>query len=635
VRVGNGEAIRPRFVRSIFVVLASVSVGLALGMASAVADEAPGGESPPQSPGDEVEAVELPHLRTATSDTFRLSNGERETRLYETPVNYRDVDGDWQPIEAGLEETPSGAIVNGDNSFDVHLPDDLDAAPATVSFGDEWISQQPVGISTSAADLQGEVASYESPASETTFNYSGIADGLKETIELEGPSSPSTYRFELHVSSGVVPQLADDGSIQFRGGGGEVVAEMPAPVMSDAAQVAAPPKAVSYALEEQGAGAWVLSVEADPVWLGATDRGWPVAIDPTLEVKGTALECVILNDGAESPRCSPSQTYLVAKTNYVSSGADAIARSLFRFNLASIPSDAYLTAARIGLYSSSQATNVSRVDMYDVSRSWTNGASWSYWEEHHSPNMKWTTAGGDYGKYMPTPTSVTTAQRGSAPGWWEFSSEDLRWLVQRWKDGTIPNNGVLVKLAEEAPHVCCFERRVQWQGTAEANKPYLSVTYFGPAFADRKVTSPTDGTKTAKRFLLTAGWEQSGVEGVTFQYKSDKGWVNVPEGQVTDESGKAVKWPVKVGNVTDRQSKPVYWDASSLTGTNQTAKVQIRAVMLNISGESGYTKPVEGEVNRDLGGPKDAVAEIGPGSLDAGLQFKSGIHPLLQLPRSQ
>jgi len=564
---------------------------------------------------------ELPDRRTATSETFELSNGQLETRLFEVPVNYRDEDGDWQKIDEELTELPSGAITNGANSFDVHLPEDLEEAPIRVALDEAWISQVPVGMQTSDADLEQDgTATYSAAGGAADFEFTGLANGLKESIELAGPSSPSTYRFQVDASAGVVPELVEDGSIAFRDQDDHVVAQMPAPFMVDAAGNDAPADAVQYTLAENSDGSWDLAVEADPEWLHAEDRSYPAVIDPTVEVKQPARDCIIVNDGKDfTIRCGPGQTTMLASTKYVSSGTDPLNRTLLRFDLGSIPANASITSATIGLFAPAAAQNVSQVDLYDVNDNWDKGVSWKYyWPAGKTIFKEWSKEGGDYGKYLPSPVSIKTSQRGSAAGWWNFSDDSLRWLVARWKAGTVPNNGVLVKLAEETPHVCCIERKVQWHGSAEAEKPYLSVQFIEPALADRKITSPTDGTKTAKRFLLTSAWEQSGVEGVTYQYKTDTsmGWTDMPAGQVIDQSNQTVTWPYPVTKPEDRELRPLYWDASSITGGLAAKKLQIRAVMKAYSGISTYTKPVSAEVNQHTGSPKDATTGVGPGSVD-------------------
>lgn len=58
---------------------------------------------------------ELVAKRTATSETYLLPGGSRETRIYEAPIHFKDAEGVWRPIEEGLERV-DGAIENGDNS---------------------------------------------------------------------------------------------------------------------------------------------------------------------------------------------------------------------------------------------------------------------------------------------------------------------------------------------------------------------------------------------------------------------------------------------------------------------------------------------------------------------------------------
>jgi RHS repeat-associated protein len=575
-------------------------------------DEEPSGEQSQEPPAQVV--AELPALRTATSNTYQLSNGEKETRLYESPVNYRDEEGKWLPIEEGLTELPSGAVVNGDNSFDIHLPEDLQEAPVRVELQDGWISQQPLGLATEPVSLDGEVATYQAASDSAAFEFTGLATGLKENIELTDPSAPTTYSYEIEASAGLTPSLTEQGSIDYTDAEGQLVAEMPAPTMADNAEMQAPANAVAYSLENLEEGRWRVSVEADPQWLADPSRSWPVTIDPTLkEIKQPELDCIIVNDGSESSRCGPSQTYMLAKANYVSGGTTDLARSLLRFGLSSIPKTASLTSATIGLYSAKTATNITKVNMYDVSHSWTSDVNWARFDGRHT----WSTPGGDYAKDMTTPTSLTPAERGgSGPGWWNFSSPQLTWLVQRWLEGAVANNGVLLKVFDESPYVCCIERRAEWESSAGTNKPYLSVTYIDPATSDSKVTAPTDGTKTAKRFLLTSAWEHPGVTGVTFQYKTNVGWKDISASQVIDQNNKNVTWPYSVPKLEERESRPLYWDASSITEGLAAKKLQIRAVLSGDPGAGGYTKAVAAEINLHTGGPKDAATGVGPGSLD-------------------
>ncbi|HEY6729475.1 MAG TPA: DNRLRE domain-containing protein, partial [Solirubrobacterales bacterium] len=593
---------------------------LALAVASAASGEDSGDAGNEGTPArEEIQATELPAQRTATSYTFALSDGQKETLIYDVPVNYRDEQGEWQPIDQGLEEMPGGALTNGDNSFDVHLPEDLGDGPIRVQFEEEWVSEKPLGIETEPAELlEGDVASYATESGEASFQFVGLSNGLKETIELVGPSAPATYHFRLESSAGVEPAIAEDGSVEFRDEADDLVAEMPAPVMIDNAGASASSEAITYSLQTEGPEAWRLSVQADSQWLGAPERSFPVLIDPSVTVSTPAVDCMIFSAEDKKNFCGTlGWSPLSAKAKYPSAGADSFARTLLRFNLSSIPKTASLTAATIGLYSAKTATNVTKVDLYDMGKPWSDNVSWAAGNTKSGPGFG-STPGEVYGKAMPTPTSLTPAGRpeGSGPGWWNFTSTGLTWLTQRWIDGAVNNNGVFIRLADEAPRVCCIERNVEWESSAGSKKPYLSVQYHDEAPSGSKMTSPSDGTKTAKRLLLGAAWEHPGVNGITFQYKTDEGWKDIPGSQVIDGKNQTVSWPYSVPAVKDRESRPLYWDASNLTGTNPSAKVQIRAVLAGDPGAIGYTKPVTAEIDKNTGGPGDATAPIGPGVVD-------------------
>jgi RHS repeat-associated protein len=611
---GSGKA-RNALVGVSTVVLLVLAVFSGLALASQDSESASEGDGIlATSPSEATVVAEVVDKRTATSRTFQLSDGQIETRLYQAPVNYQDAEGDWQPIGQELHESADGTITNGENAFDVHLPEDLDQAPAEIAVEGEWVSEMPTGIEIAPAAVDQGKVSYVAAGGAAELEFSGLANGLKENVVLADTSAPSTYRFKLDASAGVTPLLAEDGSIRFATADGEPVAAMPAPVMFDHAGSPAPADAVTSKLEPDGEGSWILTVVADSGWLTDPDRSWPVTIDPSVVVSSPELDCVIAN-GFTGQMCGTTgYSHLDTKANYLSSGADQFSRDLLRFNLSSIPKDASLSSASLGLNAAVEAKNTTGVDLHEVTKGWNSGVTWT---SRGSGLFIWVNAGGDFNG---TPAStVTTASRGgSQPGPWTFTGPSLTWLVQRWLDGTTPNNGVLLKLVDEKTRVCCIERRAEFESsTAPAGKkPYLSVTYIEPASSDSKITAPTDGTKTAKRFLLTSAWEHPGVTGVTFQYRTDKGWKDITASQVIDQNNQTVSWPYSVPKAEERESRPLYWDASSVTEGLAAKKLQIRAVLSGDPGAGGYTKAVSAEIQKHTGGPKDAWTSIGPGSVD-------------------
>lgn len=572
------------------------------------------GSNPAAPEGEEISA-----RRTAMSNTYRLPDGRLETMIFEAPVNYRDADGRWMPIEEELEAAADGSITNGDNSFDLRLPGSLDSAPVRLSIGDAWVSQRPLGLGTDSAELEDKVAVYEADNPTVSFEFEGLAGGLKENIVLADAGAPSTFHFLLEASEGLVPQLTDAGEVEFRTEDDELVTQLPAPVMSDSAETPNISADVHYDLQPAEGEGWQLTVTADPEWLADPDRVWPVKIDPTIKIPAPSLDCAIANGSySETSFCGTSGwQYLGVKAAYKSNPSlNEGIRTLLRFNLSSIPANASLSSATLGIWGWSEARNTSGVHLVDVNKTWDGTVNWKRYATVNGNSQKWTTEGGDYGKYTNANgiAPIYTAQRGNQSGWWDFKGQSLTWLVQRWLSGEVPNQGVLLKLNDEMQYQCCIEREIPFLSSANGNKPYLSVVYTQPAPAGSKVTSPSEGRVSGKRFKLAAAWNHSGVTGITWQYKSEEGWVNVPEEKVIDKNGQSVKWPYAVEG-GQQQSEPLYWDASNPL-LIAPIKGQIRAVLTGVTNAGGYTPPVEVQLNPDAGGPKDAVASVGPGSVN-------------------
>jgi RHS repeat-associated protein len=621
---------------SAFLCVGLLAVALGLGGSSALGDEPSDNTSDAlsaPSSSSQPEGEEIPGKRTATSDTFQLPNGELETRIYEAPINYKAPDGSWKPIGEGFHESSTSQLESGENQFDITLPKRLGQTPVRIATDSGWVSERLIGLTSEDADLEDGTGSYEAPAKNTAFEAHTLANGVKESIELVDPSAPATFAFELKASSGVRPVLQEDGSVDFRDQSGRAFASLPAPTVIDSAARAVPSsEAVHYQLAEISSEAWKLSLEVDPQWLADPGRSWPVYVDPTTTVAYASLDCWFGGPVGEWSwhECgvNGAKSLYLAHWLNTGNGKEGWARAAIRFNLGAIPTNSYVASATIKVHASSSAYQTSGVELrrilepnnWDASVSWmTPHARGPYWQRWNGSSWE-NTFGGGYASW--NGAEVLTSTRGSEPGWWTFSGEGVRADVAKWVESPATNQGALLKLRDDDYPGCgeatCKERSITFDSSAApevGNRPYVSVLYYPPAPPDSKLTSPTDGTKTAKRFLLSAAWEHSGVEGVTFQYKGEQGWTNIPEGQVIDKNNQTVKWPAGV-KPEERQSQTLYWNASSLTAAKASAKVQIRALLAGPSGASGYTKPVNAEVNRDTGGPKDASSGIGPGSVD-------------------
>jgi RHS repeat-associated protein len=609
---------RRYFVKGIRLVAIMLALLLIVGSGIALAEQEDGEGQSAEAP---TPVRELEDARTADSQTFILSNGQRETRVYSDPVNYRDGE-EWRPIGEALHETATQTFTNGPNSFDVILPKQIDSNPVRLSVGDEWVSSQLLSANTEGAELEGSVASYAGEGSAPTFDFTGLSNGLKENIELSDARQSSSYAYELSASNGLSPVLAQDGSIRFRNSAGKAVVILPAPSMADSAPEPAVSRQVSYELGSEQDGHWRLAVKADPDWLRDPNRVMPVRIDPTMTVSD-GLECVIGGHKGETGwiDCSSwgRKDLLIGYSPQLESSKDNWWRSLIQLGTWAVPSDAVVASATFNLHSSEAALNTSGVELRKTTKPWTWQASWSRYD---GPEHLWTTEGGDYSESL---GEVLTSQRGSQAGWWQFKLPVAPVAEKVAKEESLP---MLMKLLDDKSRVCgtsCTERKVNFDSSAAVaeNRPYLSVVYDEAAPATSKLISPTEGTQTARRLKLVPEWGNGHlgeVSGIKFQYRLDgeTEFQNVPASAVLDDQGKAVTWPASVPKEMN-PGKPFYFDTAAITnkeGRAPTGTIEVRAKFYGTAKVAGITAPVKATIDRNMGSPHDPTAQIGPGTVN-------------------
>ncbi len=620
-----------RLVAFVLVILLAVSSGMAF------AEQDEGSEPDPALSADPVAdpGTEIVADRTANSETFRLPGGERETRVYAEPVNYED-EGEWQPIGNALRESEDGAaLTNGENDFEVNLPQQLDSNATRISFGDRWISSQLLGTSTEVVQLEGRTATYEDPQGAVAITYAGLANGLKEDIELGNSSQPSTFTFLLNASSGLTPALTEAGDLEFRDVDDQLVATLPAPLMYDSApEHPATSRAIHYELEPAAEG-WRLKVEADRDWLTQPERVWPVHLDPsTVKISPKEqgnFDCAINGrkgtKGATVCGSKGVQTLTAAYWPKVNAAEDEWSRVLMYFdihgNQGPLPKGAYVTDATLSMRASEAALNTSGVELGLVEKKpSTQGLNWLEYDK----SKPWAQEGGDYKEIV---GKVTTAERGPAAGWWNvpLAVKPIMELAESKLEGQVKFERIvlLTKLIDDKSRECptsCTQRQIKFESSAATtpeNRPYLSLKYFMPAPAAAKLASPMDGTQSARRVRLKARWE-AGVTGVSFQYRiGTKGrFENIPAELVKDAEGKAVtEWPIAV-KPEDGETKNFYLDTTALEPKfkAEEGKLQLRSFFIGGTGYDGYSTPSTVNVDPDLGGPSDAMEAVGPGTVD-------------------
>jgi RHS repeat-associated protein len=511
-------------------------------VARASADEDPSrvdpvpGSPPVVEPGSQIDTE-----ATATSQTFRLPDGQFETRIFEDPSRYRTAKGEWKPIDEGLEEGDGATLTNGSNRFDVSLPQQLDSHPVRMSIGDEWVESQLASAGTQDVDLEGKTASYEVRGGDTSFDFTGLPNGLKEDIAIADASQPSRFAFILRASSGLMPILGTDGAIDFRNEAGETLVTIPAPTLSDSAPIPAVSHAAHYELQPEGEEQWRMVVEADREWLEAPERVWPARIDPTLSLPTPQLDCII---GAEKWEVdggllgwrdcgSWGRKDLFAQYYpHINEKEDDWARILLRFATDTLPTNATVTSATFGIYAYEAAQNTSGIELRQVTKPWYESVNWIQYE---GAGHLWEKPGGDYTQSL---GEVLTSVRGSAAGWWTFPVKASVVQEEVSKDEPL---SFMAKLLDDKSRECgktsCTRRIVRFNSSAATDKekrPYMSVVYEVPQ-------APTIVAKAASSVKETSATLNAGVNpnGAATTYQFEYG-TTTAYGKLAPASPKAI-----------------------------------------------------------------------------------------------
>lgn len=521
-----------RLVSFVLLMLLAIGSGVAFAEQDEGSAESPLRPAPTSERGPGAEAG-----RFASSETFLLPSGQHETRIYPEPVSYRDPRAGWKPIGEGFRETGGETLTNGPNAFDLTLPKQIDSEAIRFGVGEQWVKTQLLRSDVKAADLEGDVASYEGEGNAPTFEFRALSNGLKEEVELTAASQPSSFAYDLSASADLRPSLEDGGAIAFRDEAGKTIVILPPPTMSDSAGAAS--RAVRYELGPEQDGHWKLSVIADRDWLEQPERRFPVRIDPTMAM-GPTLDCVIGGHKGETGwiDCAAwgRENLLIGYTPKPNSAEDNWWRTLMGFETGAIPPNAEVSSASFHAHAFGAAQNTKGVELRKVTKPWTWQASWSRYD---GPEHLWTTEGGDYSDLL---GEVLTANRGSQAGWWDFSLPASSVEEEIAAEEQLP---VMMKLIDDKVRECgktsCTNRQVSFDSSSsedEEDRPYLSVVYSLPsheepvaayAFDEKSGQTAHDASGNGHDGTLDgAQWSAEGKHGGALQFDGEDDLLTVP-----------------------------------------------------------------------------------------------------------
>lgn len=176
--------------------------------------------------------------------------------------------------------------------------------------------------------------------------YQNYGYNVKESIIIEKPQEQYAYSFVLNLQ-GLTPTLEADGSVLLRDADGEPVYEIPAPYLADA-DGATSLEDATYRLERISGG-YLLTVEADPEWMNAPERAYPVTLDPTilLHNKGNVLTTFIRYASPNSAAPNAADQYI----GYHAGAAYGVCEVYVQFaNLPELPRNCVPVGAQLAMY---------------------------------------------------------------------------------------------------------------------------------------------------------------------------------------------------------------------------------------------------------------------------------------------
>lgn len=442
---------------------------------------------------------DIPSLRTRTSRTYDLGNGEYMAKIYQRPINFRGVSGKWQPIDDTLVPTTvSGSVYhavygavykpvpgfrNAANLYTVTLPKQIQEAPVRIAVGGQWLRMTLVGAQGTGVVAAAGI-SYRDALPGVTVRYLADNDRVKESLVLNGLTATSHFRYHLTWSSGVYPKVAQGGQIAFVGPGGTILFTIVPPTMSDSAT---PRPARSAAVDMRLKGS-TLTIVPDQSWLTGGHRVWPVVVDPTVVIRVptyNVVDCTVANGAsANASNCT-------APDLPVGFDGTTVYRSLMYFDTSSIPSYAKVLDSDVWMFQyavSSSTTNDITVDTIPMAQAWTTSATWNTYDGTHA----WASPGGDYTENY---DYALCLKCNTIPDYW--IDAPLETVVQDWLNGSVPNDGVIVKSESETTVQVVDFYSSEFNGR-DPHYSYEPASYWWPYL--QVVYAPPTGVQPFNRF---------------------------------------------------------------------------------------------------------------------------------------
>ncbi|MFD7540923.1 LamG-like jellyroll fold domain-containing protein [Streptomyces sp. NPDC059819] len=403
---------------------------------------------------------------TATASVFDNADGTTTRQIAQKPVNYRDADGNWQPIDTRVTTGGDGRLHESANSLGIDLaPRSTDPAVVSVSTdGDHTLSFGLQGATAVAGKADGSKVTYAGILPATDLAVQPTTTGVKEAVVLHSAQAANSWTFPLTLK-GLSAVQNKDGAIELRDTSGRIAERIPAAYAYDSkVDPRSGDPATTYAVKYRltgDTGHQALKVTLDTSWLHDQARVFPVTVDPPVITDGWTTTY------AESGATGDHSFEQTVKIGSYDSGPHSAAAYVNHWYSGWDGSKVTVTAADLKLFATWASTcTPERLDVAQVTKAWTPTGVTSY------PGPSYGASIGNATPSVPN-ACANTAANHSVGDWVDVPLTTAS--IQGWMNGTTPDYGLAVYAATNDS--------VHWKQFGSFNDgtltPRISVTYTG------------------------------------------------------------------------------------------------------------------------------------------------------------
>ena len=422
------------------------------------------------------------------SRTYHVDGNQYVTVIGYDGATYLDEEGKLQDVDNTLVENPASVFssigagpsyVNSSNDYRVQLNAGLDVSGGdllTVTDGEHLLALAPAEGDFRKSAVKDNAIRYNNVLPQVDYQYTVVGNSIKEDIILLGPDAPNMYSYGLNTY-GLEAVLLHNTLYLYEEGADpeqDAVFVLEAPEMEDAAGEIS--FGVKMELAEEDGGNLLVTVTADEEWLSASERVYPVRIDPTaIQVPKSAIHVACAEEGSPNSVIGDNSYPYVGYDDGLTSGNLAgfgskhlNCRSYFQvdYGFAALAEEPEIVSAAFQVTQKTRwSKGTSEFGLYGVEEDW------------QVKRLSWNSQLGFNHYFLDSQTASTA--RGQA------LSYDVTEEVSAWINGTAPNHGFVMKAMVEAPNEAAGDLGVSMQcevfynNSSASYAPKLIVSWTG------------------------------------------------------------------------------------------------------------------------------------------------------------